>query len=228
MRIDAIAQEPATIWINKRGNRFADETITFRPTESGNVVNRQPDKCSFVLLDQKLKKKIEEEGFLKGGVHGAHIPTGVNNKIWSRTFKRKPPKGGVKISNSWEEIAQWAGVPSETLKTTVEEYNRFCDQGYDAVYNKDRRYLQALRTPPYYAIRCYLACLDSIGGIKINHHMEVLNRRDNPFPGLYAGGDCAGGWESNTYCILLPGSALGFAINSGRMAAENAIKFLRR
>jgi fumarate reductase flavoprotein subunit len=55
--------------------------------------------------------------------------------------------------------------------------------------------------------------------------MEVLDKQDNPIPGLYAGGDAAGGWESDTYCILLPGSALGFAINSGRIAGENACKY---
>lgn len=56
--------------------------------------------------------------------------------------------------------------------------------------------------------------------------MEVLNSRDDPIPGLFAGGDAAGGWESDTYCILLPGSTFGFAINSGRIAGENAFKYV--
>jgi len=71
-----------------------------------------------------------------------------------------------------------------------------------------------------------VSCLDTIGGIRINQHMEVFNKQDDPIPGLYAGGDAAGGWESDTYCILLPGSAFGFAINSGRIAGENAYKYV--
>jgi fumarate reductase flavoprotein subunit len=225
VRIDAIAQEPSTLWVNNKGYRFTDETITFRTIEAGNTINRQPDKCSYVLLDQKLKLKFEEEGFLRGGVHGAHIPIGAKLTDLEPDLRVEAGKGGVKISSSWDEIAQWIGVTPAVLKSTIDEYNHSCDQGYDETYNKNRRYLQALRTPPYYAIRCYLACLDTIGGIKINHYMEVLDKQDNPIPGLYAGGDAAGGWESDTYCILLPGSALGFAINSGRIAGENASKY---
>ena len=42
-----------------------------------------------------------------------------------------------------------------------------------------------------------------IGGIKINHHMEVLNQEDKAIPGLYAAGSDTGGWESETYCLSL-------------------------
>jgi glycine/D-amino acid oxidase-like deaminating enzyme len=45
--------------------------------------------------------------------------------------------------------------------------------------------------------------------------------------GLYAAGVDTGGWESTTYCAILSGSTLGFAINSGRIAAENAVKKFR-
>lgn len=56
--------------------------------------------------------------------------------------------------------------------------------------------------------------------------MEVINKQDDPIPGLYAGGDTTGGWQTDTYCMVLAGSAMAFAINSGRIAGENAIKFI--
>ena len=56
--------------------------------------------------------------------------------------------------------------------------------------------------------------------------MEVLDQKGNPIPGLYAGGDTTGGWESYTYNVHLSGSGLGFALNSGRIAAENALKYI--
>jgi fumarate reductase flavoprotein subunit len=58
--------------------------------------------------------------------------------------------------------------------------------------------------------------------------MEVLNQQDKPIPGLYAGGDTTGGWESETYNVNLSGSGLGFAFNSGRIAAENAADYIAR
>ena len=135
-------------------------------------------------------------------------------------------KGNAKISDSWEEIARWMGaeVP-ETLGATVGEYNRFCDEKNDGLFSKDPRYLFPLYTAPYYAVRCHQALHTTMGGIKINHHMEVLDERDNPIPGLYAAGNDTGGSQPDTYCLILAGSTLGFALNSGRIAGENAAKY---
>jgi hypothetical protein len=56
--------------------------------------------------------------------------------------------------------------------------------------------------------------------------MEVLDQEDKPILGLYAAGNDAGGWESDTYCYVLSGTALAFAINSARIAGENAVRNL--
>jgi fumarate reductase flavoprotein subunit len=64
--------------------------------------------------------------------------------------------------------------------------------------------------------------LDTIGGIRINERMEVLDNQGITIPGLYAAGVTTSGWESETYCSELSASAFGFAINSGRIAGENA------
>jgi fumarate reductase flavoprotein subunit len=56
--------------------------------------------------------------------------------------------------------------------------------------------------------------------------MEVLDQEDHPIPGLYAGGTDTGGWEGDDYCLALSGTTFGFALNSGRMAGENAIQYL--
>ena len=70
--------------------------------------------------------------------------------------------------------------------------------------------------------------LDTIGGIRINERMEVLDIQDKPIRGLYAAGVATSGWEAETYCSDLSGSAFGFAINSGRIAGENAAAFIYR
>ena len=66
----------------------------------------------------------------------------------------------------------------------------------------------------------------TLGGIKINHKTEVLDKDFNIIPGLYAGGNCAGGLYGDTYDASAAGTALGFAVNSGRMAGENALKYI--
>jgi predicted oxidoreductase/NAD-dependent dihydropyrimidine dehydrogenase PreA subunit len=126
---------------------------------------------------------------------------------------------------SLEEASCWIGAEPETLKKTIDEYNLCCDKGYDPVFAKERRYLQELRTPPYYAVKCAPDYLGTIGGIRVNQNMEAVDDEDRPISGLYIGGVDAGGFESDTYCALLPGSTFGFAVNSGRIAGENAAKY---
>ena len=44
--------------------------------------------------------------------------------------------------------------------------------------------------------------------------------------GLFAAGVDTGGWSGKTYNPHLSGIALGFTINSGRIAGENAAKYI--
>jgi fumarate reductase flavoprotein subunit len=134
-------------------------------------------------------------------------------------------KGQVKIADSWDEIAEWIGASPDILQATIDEYNSFCNKEHDRIFTKDSIYLDPLRKPPFYAVRCGVNMLGTIGGIKINHHMQVLDSKFNPIPGVYAVGVDTGGWESDTYNAVLSGSTLGFAINSGRIAGENATRY---
>jgi fumarate reductase flavoprotein subunit len=227
MYLNTVAVQPVTVWVNKKGERFTDETITFHYVECGNAVNRQPDKCVYTLFDEKIKNRIIEEGLLTLGLRETGVYAGAKLTKLENELRKETDKGGVKISDSLNGIAKWIGVVPKVLKTTIDEYNASCDKGHDAIFAKDRKYLQALRTPPYFAIRCYSSFLTTIGGVKINHHMEVLDTQDNPIPGLYAGGDTAGGLASDTYCMPLSGSAFGFAVNSGRIAGENAAETVK-
>jgi ferredoxin len=130
----------------------------------------------------------------------------------------------IRITDTWEEIAQWMGVDPDSLKLTIAEYNSVCEKGYDPVFKKDRRYLVPLQTPPYYTIKMGVDYLDTIGGIRINERMEVLDKKGVPIPGVYAAGVDTGGWVGDTYCIRTTGTTFGFAINSGRIAGESAVK----
>jgi len=218
-----VAVESNTIWVNRNGERFIDET-TYLPSESANALNRQPERVSFTLFDEKIKRSFIEDGLIKG-IHRSY-PSGTRMTDLDKHLQKEVEKEQVKISDSWKEIGRWIGVDPKTLENTIGKYNGLCDRGHDDMFYKDRRYLQPLRTPPYYAIKCHQAFHGTIGGIKINHHMEVLNQQGTPIPGVYAVGNDTGGWESDTYCYLLTGTAFAFAINSGRIAGENAATYL--
>jgi fumarate reductase flavoprotein subunit len=221
--VGSIAREPFTIWINKKGERFTNEAITFFSPESANAIERQPDKISYTLFDEEIKKTmLNNRAFVKRSRITSFTADDLESEL-----KNEADRGMIKISGSWGEIAEFVGVAPEVLEEIVNDYNSCCELGHDKVFTKDPKFLTALHNPPYYAVKCCLGFLGTIGGIKINHNMEVLNHQDNPIPGLYAAGIDTGGWESYTYCSLLSGSTFGFAINSGRIAAENASDCIR-
>ncbi len=218
----SIHREPTRLWVNKKGERFIDESVDSRM--AGNAIVRQPDKICYCLFDDKTVQ--EAVGAEAAGDFSRYRGRGAQKTGLKRELELAAEKDMVKVSDSWGEIAKWIGAAPKVLKATIDEYNSFCDKGHDEIFAKERRHLQALRTSPYYAVRCYPRFSTTFGGIKINYRMEVLNHNDEPIPGLYAGGDTTGGWEYDTYNNLLTGFASSFALNSGRIAGENAARYV--
>ncbi len=221
--VAAIVVEPNTVWVNKRGERFAAESLSFRWPEAGNALARQPDKICYCLFDEKIKKVFMEEGVSRGWIR---FPTGTKMTELDKEIRSQLGKGEIKISDSWEEIAHWMGVAPDVLKETIAEYNGFCERKADPVFAKDPKFLIPLSTRPFYALKCYQGFHGTVGGIKINHRMEVLGKGDVPIPGLYAAGSDTGGWEGDTYCLDLSGTTFAFALSSGRIAGENAYRYV--
>jgi fumarate reductase flavoprotein subunit len=202
----------ANMWVNKLGKRFQNET--WNGNASVNLLADQPGKIGFALFDDKLVQSIT--GRLKSQGQDADL---------KKFYQEQDKKGiSVKISNNLDEIAAWIGADSKVLKATVEQYNSFCEQGRDADFGKDTDSLKALLTPPFYAVKIGPLMIDTYGPVRINERMEVLDTKDNSIPGFYAGGAICGQIQGNDYHFF--GGALGFAINSGRIAAENAAKYI--
>ena len=226
-----IWKDPVMIWINKKGERFADEVSGYNHFESVHAVLRQPGRISYSVFDESIKRNIDER-IEKGQLRFRGLsnrPPSAAKPDFTQDLRLEAEKGKVKITDSWDDMALWMGANPEVLKSTINEYNSSCDSGHDEVFAKEVKYLLPLRTPPYYAMRCHPIFLTTIGGIKINYRMEVLNREDDPIRGLYAGGNDTGGWEpENCYNAFLSAHAFGFAINSGRMAGENAAQYVSR
>jgi fumarate reductase flavoprotein subunit len=221
--VAAIVVEPNTVWVNKKGRRFADETLSFRWPEAGNALSRQPGRICYTLFDENIKDIFVRQGVSRGWMK---YPTGTKMDKLDEEIKSQLSENEIMVADSWEPIARWMKVSPGVLTGTVEEYNNSCDKGCDRVFSKDPGFLLPLRTPPYYAIRCRQGYHGTVGGIKIDEHMQVLNKNDVPIDGLFAAGADTGGWEGDTYCLELSGSTLAFAIVSGRIAGQNAVKFV--
>jgi fumarate reductase flavoprotein subunit len=67
----------------------------------------------------------------------------------------------------------------------------------------------------------------SLGGIKINHRTEAVDKNSEAIHGLYAAGTDACAVFGDSYVFIMPGNTMGFAVNSGRMAGENAAAYAK-
>ncbi|MDO4549243.1 MAG: FAD-dependent oxidoreductase, partial [Clostridia bacterium] len=68
-------------------------------------------------------------------------------------------------ADSIEELAALIGCEPETLKTTVETYNGYCETGVDEQFGKDAKYLDEIGEGPYYAMIGAPYCYTTCGGL---------------------------------------------------------------
>ena len=223
--IASFTRRPNMLWINKKGERFADESTIFHiHSKSVNALFQQPSKMAYALFDESIKQSIIQESpgpFEYFALHGkawlANIETDLKSQL---------DKDTVKIAGSWDEIAQWISVAPEILNNIVEIYNLYCKCGYDEVFAKERqKYLIPLRTLPYYALKDGIAMVATHGGIKVTMIWKFLIKMIILSPGLYAAGVDTGGTDADTYNFALTDHSFGFAINGGRIAGENAANY---
>ena len=225
---ELIAAQP-DLWVSPQGERFCDESIGFYETSIGNANARFKEGYTYSIFDESIKEQIIEKGTVKS--QGQDKPPGTRPVDFDEELKSALEKGSreIFVANSVEELAELIHVAPEVLRATVDEYNRFCEKGHDDLFAKDPRYLRPLKGPRYYAIKTRTIFLGTLGGIKINHRTEVLDKKGDIIPGLYAGGFDAGGLYGDSYSIRKSsGASSAFAINSGRIAGKNALDYLGR
>jgi fumarate reductase flavoprotein subunit len=213
------------LMVNLLGERFMNEEIMPNTTFTGNAIARQKNRMAFLIFDETIKKSMETVGFDQVSVvfpftkvdHFDALLQGHLDKGFKEVF----------IADSLEELAAKIGIDPDGLKRTVEQYNGFCEKGHDDIFNKRYHLLRPIKTPKFYAGRFLPGAYGSLGGIKINYRTEVLNRDWKKIPGLYAAGTDACSIYGDSYVFILPGNTMGFAINSGRIAGENAAEYAK-
>jgi succinate dehydrogenase/fumarate reductase flavoprotein subunit len=129
----------------------------------------------------------------------------------------KPPvteQGCAFSAPNLSELARSIQVPGDALMETVRKYNAYVEAGKDPDFDKPKMLLRAkIEASPFYAVWISLYVHDTCGGLAINTKAQVLDIYGKAIPGLYAGGEAAGGLE-------MPGMPRGIIL--GRIAGENA------
>jgi fumarate reductase flavoprotein subunit len=224
--LQVVAAQP-DLWVDSHGERFCDEGIAFYDTSVGNVNARYKEGYTFSIFDESIKQHLLEHG-IDRNFAWENLP-GTRPVGFDRELNAALERGTTEsfVADSVAELAEKMEIDPAVLKATVDEYNSFCEKGHDDLFAKDQKYLRPLKGPKYYAIRARTIFLGTLGGIKINHNIEVVDKKDRAIPGLYAGGYDAGGMWGDSYPInIASGASSAFALNSGRIAGKNILKYI--
>lgn len=221
----ATAMQPI-LWINQDGKRYCNEALFWENFAYAGQAVRLQDK-TFTIINKPLIDKFAEQGaYISVGVY--YEAPNPMPKLWDQInsfVEAGDPH--VSVADTIEELAGKIGVDPEALQETVDTYNGYCANGFDEQFLKDPAYLDAMDEGPFYAFEVYNGYFCTVGGIKITPNTEVVSSEGEIIPGLYAGGNDAGGLYGECYDVgSAAGSQASWAINSGRIAAQQAQAYL--
>ena len=211
--------------INKSGYRCCDESIMQNGSVGANIVDFQQDHVMYKITSDDMIKYYRRNGMdFPNEVFGGD-PTIDFDANMTRAEEEYPQLAFT--ASSLEELAEKIGIDADNLIDTVDRYNDMCDENYDDDFGKNRNYLHPLTGKKFYALEFRCNAYGSLGGIKINHNYEVITDDYKVIPGLYAAGTDVCDIYNGTYYYYFPGNTMGFAVNSGRMAGENAADYVQ-
>ena len=89
-------------------------------------------------------------------------------------------------------------VPLAHLEETVANWNRYVEAGADPEFEREKEgSMRPISTGPFYALSIMIVWHDSYGGLRVNGRQQVIDMEGAPIPGLFAGGEAAGGLDKH-------------------------------
>ena len=229
----AVGSWQNAIMVNMLGRRFYDET-------GGQFSGNSPSAITgYVQDDWRNSGKVayRPANFLNAAMAGIgdgkngggpiwaiFDADAVTREKWSPTAPNVDEAGYFYSAPTLAELArkianphQRVPMPPEGLEATVARYNGFVDAGLDADFAKPKP-LYKIARGPFYAAWATPVIHDCRAGLRINGKGQVLDMTGKAIPGLYCGGESAGGFSQHG---LARATCQGF-IAGTNAAAEKA------
>lgn len=185
------------VYVNENGERFTNED-----THYAIVTNKiLAQESAWMILDS----------------------SDANSKTIEAIEAAMPTEEAVK-GESIEQLSVAMGVPTENLVESLSKYNTGAKSGVDE-FGKNANFMSAVEKGPFYALKLYPKTMGTFGGVKTNENYQVLREDGTVINNLYAGGECANKLMYNQ--VYMSGSAVQFALTSGRIAGAHASQNLK-
>lgn len=117
---------------------------------------------------------------------------------------------GIVKADTREEVISKLGLPAATIET-IERYNEMCEAGIDTDFYKTADKLIPIgeNDGPFYGASFSPGFLTSLGGLRTDPDLRVLDKDDRPIEGLFNAGCMIGNFYSGTYTFAMEGMNYG-------------------
>ena len=217
------------ILVNMLGARFYDETQGQFPANNYNSIKSYVPRSYL----NAANVKYEPSNFINAALAGIGDTHAGGGPIWAIFDADAVKREGWKVTPPYVDIAQGyffsaesipelaskiankyqrKPMPPTALQETVARYNSFVDAGKDGDFGKPAPKYK-IETPPFYAAWATPVIHDTRSGLHINGKCQVMDLNGEVIPGLYCGGESAGGFSLH---------GLARCVVQGRIAGRNA------
>jgi hypothetical protein len=201
------------IMVNMLGQRFYDETGLAFTTNNYNSINPYTPG-SYLNAKNVVYNPRNWLNAAMAGIGDGHNGGGPiwaifdSDAVTRENWVPAPPNvdiiGGFFFSaDTLAELAtrivmkyQRVKMPTGNLEQTVARYNSFVDSGVDEDFGKPKP-LHKIATPPFHAAWATPVLHDTRAGLRINANCQVMDLNGQVIPGLYCGGESAGGFSQH-------------------------------
>lgn len=156
----------ASVALNLRGRRFADESEGNGEEVLNQHLARQPQGRGFYIIDQDVLASVPIQGL----------------EIVTKTIINRARTAGAPIveANTIEDLCRGLvpfGVPEQQALRTLQEFNALVAAGRAAELEPARQqHRKPLSAPPFYAVPVKAAITFTMGGLRIDERARVLRR----------------------------------------------------
>lgn len=201
------------IYVNNRGERFVDENAGLGVLTEATVA--QPDSIAYIVMD-----KAAWEKYVAKSLEDKLVPDAAALDAWTKIVNNGRPV--MAVSDSLEEAARTMGIDPAGLTKTVTHWNKMVKAGKDADFS--RKITGGLGEGPYRIVEQKVRYQTTLGGLKADAGLRILDTAGKAIPGLYGAGCVVGGANGADSMTAMMNS---WAIVSGVVAAETAVADLK-
>ncbi|HIY83527.1 MAG TPA: FAD-dependent oxidoreductase [Candidatus Rubneribacter avistercoris] len=210
------------LFLNQDGNRCMDESLFIHAHKALFVNAILSQKKCFCVFDQAMVDRFESGEGIFSAWRTFAVGSNIENFQGQVNECIEKGMGNAFVADTIEELAAAMEVDAEAMRASVDRYNDLCERGVDEDYLKDPAYLMPVEQGPFYAIRLDPSVTNTIGGLDVDYHNQVLDVEGSPIPGLYCVGVDGNKLYKETYNYAMSGGLVSFAIYSGLTAGEHA------